>query len=70
MLESKALLKAPKMLFNSTEGARDFGDHCKYDSKNRKRVQPRGSHLKPNPRTNKQPDHFWINLIFKYPYPF
>ena len=54
MLESKALLKAPKMLFNSTEGARDFGDHCKYDSKNRKRAQPHGSLLNPNPRTNKQ----------------
>ena len=45
------------MLFNSTEGARDFGDHCKYDSEfsgNGKRVQPHGSHLNPNPRTNKQ----------------
>ena len=45
------------MLFNSTEGAGDFGDHYKYDSEssgNGKRVQPRGSHLNPNPRTNKQ----------------
>ena len=61
MLESKALLKAPKMLFNSTEGARDFGDHCKYDSKNRKRAQPHGSHLNPNPRTNKQTNRSFLD---------
>ena len=45
------------MLFNSTEGACDFGDYCKYDSGlsgNGKRVKPCGSHLNPNPRTNKQ----------------
>ena len=45
------------MLFNRTKGARDIGDHCKYDSEssgNWKRVQSRGSHLNPNPRTNKQ----------------
>ena len=51
------LVLAPKILLNSTEGAHDFGDHCKYDSElsgNRKRVQSRGSNLNPNPRTNKQ----------------
>ena len=49
------------MLLNSTEGACDFGDHCKYNSESSgtgKRVQPRGSCLNPIPRTNNkfQPD--------------
>ena len=48
---------APKVLINSTEGYHDFGDLCNYDSElsgNRNRVQPHGSHLNSNPRTNKQ----------------
>ena len=43
------------MLFNSTEGAHDFGNHCKYDSEssgNGMRVQSRGSHLNPNKQTS------------------
>ena len=45
------------MIFNSTDGAHDFGDHFKYNSEssgNGKRVQTCDLHLNPNPRTNKQ----------------
>ena len=50
-------VEVAKVLINSTEGARDFGDHYNFDSElsgNGKSVQPHVSHLNHNPSTNKQ----------------
>ena len=64
-----------KCFYISTEGAHDPGELCKYgyDCQVKGESESRGSHLNPNPRTNKQePDvvckqlsfFFWFTLIF------
>ena len=52
----KFLFPAPKMLLISTEGAHDPKELCKYgyDCQAKGENESRGSHLSPNPRTNKQ----------------
>ena len=59
------------MFFNSTEGAHDFRDLCKYGyvpSGKKKRVQPHGSHLiltleQTNKQTNRQTNKQKTNRI-------
>ena len=49
-----------KCFYISTEGANDTGELCKYgyDRQAKGESESRGSHLNPNPRTNKQtPKH-------------
>ena len=45
-----------KCFYVSTEGAHDPGELCKYgyNYQAKGESEPRGSHLNPNPRTNKQ----------------
>ena len=47
-----------KCLYKSTEGAHDPGELCKYsyDHQAKGESESRGSHLNPNPRTNKAND--------------